>query len=378
MLNENQTLRSGIGLNSKPSTYFHQYNLFDVDEPQPTSQDFPSKYNILDSLPSLEIFNQLALNDCVAVSGSFALYVALYKKAGIQFMPSVKYGFYAGRIVSAGYLDAVAEEKILENQANNGQSSFRVITPSGGLKPTDDISMSFTDYFVAIAKKYNEVGDQQLVPGLYQYGIPSEELVPSFPDNSFSEDYIKRFRTDHKLQIDFMNQGLPNEVGFQYKKGQYKLVLDEVMLKLIKLDNSQELVKKLKELLVQDKTIMFGMSVDDSQFWKKDSALWKEGLFSLDNGIAQQQNYGHAMVIVGFDDEKVIDSDHPDRKGAFIVRNSWGVAFGDHGYWYLPYQLVYTFPQPPFFNSFGVGFVYIDDLSINASSLEAHIAKMEK
>lgn len=39
---------------------------------------------------------------------------------------------------------------------------------------------------------------------------------------------------------------------------------------------------------------------------------------------------GHAMLAVGYDD--------PQR--LFIVRNSWGPAWGHHGYGYLPYQFI--------------------------------------
>lgn len=39
---------------------------------------------------------------------------------------------------------------------------------------------------------------------------------------------------------------------------------------------------------------------------------------------------GHAVLAVGYDDQK----------GHFIVRNSWGEAWGDNGYFYLPYSYV--------------------------------------
>lgn len=37
---------------------------------------------------------------------------------------------------------------------------------------------------------------------------------------------------------------------------------------------------------------------------------------------------GHALVVVGYD----------EKNGWFIVRNSWGTKFGDHGYAYIHYQ----------------------------------------
>ena len=39
---------------------------------------------------------------------------------------------------------------------------------------------------------------------------------------------------------------------------------------------------------------------------------------------------GHAVCAVGFDDDKKV----------FIVRNSWGDKWGDHGYFYLPYEYI--------------------------------------
>jgi C1A family cysteine protease len=45
---------------------------------------------------------------------------------------------------------------------------------------------------------------------------------------------------------------------------------------------------------------------------------------------------GHALTAVGFDDRRRIRSD----KGALLVRNSWGTAWGDQGYGWLPYSYV--------------------------------------
>jgi len=42
------------------------------------------------------------------------------------------------------------------------------------------------------------------------------------------------------------------------------------------------------------------------------------------------QGMGHAMMLVGYDD----GAQH------MIVRNSWGADFGDHGYFYMPYDVL--------------------------------------
>jgi len=45
---------------------------------------------------------------------------------------------------------------------------------------------------------------------------------------------------------------------------------------------------------------------------------------------------GHAVLAVGYDDQKKIGS----HKGALLIRNSWGADWGDHGYGWLPYAYI--------------------------------------
>jgi C1A family cysteine protease len=53
---------------------------------------------------------------------------------------------------------------------------------------------------------------------------------------------------------------------------------------------------------------------------------------------------GHAVLVVGFCDADVADKTKlfPGSKGYLIVRNSWGPDWGDHGYFYLPYEYITT------------------------------------
>jgi len=45
---------------------------------------------------------------------------------------------------------------------------------------------------------------------------------------------------------------------------------------------------------------------------------------------------GHAILAVGYDDDRVINSRH----GALLFRNSWGTSWGVSGYGWLPYDYV--------------------------------------
>lgn len=45
---------------------------------------------------------------------------------------------------------------------------------------------------------------------------------------------------------------------------------------------------------------------------------------------------GHAVMAVGYDDARKVG----EHTGAVLIRNSWGVEWGDQGYGWLPYQYV--------------------------------------
>lgn len=88
----------------------------------------------------------------------------------------------------------------------------------------------------------------------------------------------------------------------------------------------------LKVALAQGHPVAIGMIVFES-FESDDVA--KTGLVPMPQHDEQELG-GHALCCVGFDDTM----DERDEEGYLIVRNSWGVSWGDKGYCYIPYDFV--------------------------------------
>ncbi len=48
----------------------------------------------------------------------------------------------------------------------------------------------------------------------------------------------------------------------------------------------------------------------------------------------EHRDGGHALLAIGYDDERMMGGD----QGAILVRNSWGTGWGDKGYGWVPYK----------------------------------------
>ncbi len=92
-------------------------------------------------------------------------------------------------------------------------------------------------------------------------------------------------------------------------------------------------IETMKASLISGFPVGFGFTVYDAFL---SLAVSKNGLVTRPLKSEHIQG-GHAVVLVGFDDNKVM----PDgSKGAFLVRNSWGTGWGLAGYYWQSYNYV--------------------------------------
>jgi len=138
--------------------------------------------------------------------------------------------------------------------------------------------------------------------------------------------------------------GVPPEKYWPYKPEKYNVDPDNFCfafaqnyksLKYYRLDpagkTSTQVLDEVKKKLAAELPCMFGFSVYSSM-----PALG-EGTGNIPYPKrGDTLEGGHAVLAVGYDDDKKIGSD----KGAILIRNSWSTHWGDKGYGWLPYKYV--------------------------------------
>ena len=102
--------------------------------------------------------------------------------------------------------------------------------------------------------------------------------------------------------------------------------------------STKDLVNDLKRHAAKNIPIMFGFTVFENSWVQANSNGGQFVYPSSTDKIAG----GHAVVIAGYDDNKIITNrqDNKQTKGAFKIRNSWGTRWGEKGYGWIPYRYV--------------------------------------
>jgi C1A family cysteine protease len=121
----------------------------------------------------------------------------------------------------------------------------------------------------------------------------------------------------------------------------YSLAKNFTTLTYYRLDTpgkkTEDLLSSIKESLAKGLPPMFGFSVYDSISQANHSG---DIPFPINSDRSQG---GHAVLAVGYDDNKKIKHSRSgtlEYTGAFLIQNSWGEGWGDHGFGWLPYEYV--------------------------------------
>lgn len=127
----------------------------------------------------------------------------------------------------------------------------------------------------------------------------------------------------------------PNAFHYSFAKNYQSLVyyrLDEASL------TTNDLLQRIKEHLAMGLPSMFGFTCFSSLQLQQVSANGRIPFPSSNEGDIG----GHAVLAVGYDDSIQVIHPTTGKKtvGAILIQNSWGTAWGEKGYGWLPYEYV--------------------------------------
>lgn len=105
-----------------------------------------------------------------------------------------------------------------------------------------------------------------------------------------------------------------------------------------------DLLTRVKHFLLAGFPSMFGFTV-----FNFGNA---QGEFAFPNSTDSVKG-GHAVVAIGYDDERQIGNE----VGAIRVRNSWGTSWGEQGYGWIPYRYIEEGLAVDFWNLFKADYV---------------------
>jgi len=168
------------------------------------------------------------------------------------------------------------------------------------------LSRLFADH--AASRLSNRVGNapaslRTMLKTIVQCGVPPEKYWPYDParramePDSFTYSFQRDFRSLTYLRL-----------GSRPLEG-------------------EQVLEQLKSFLAAGFPFVFGFPVCTS--------LTSEAQIAFPSAVDGILG-GQAVMAVGYDDQLRVRSD----KGALLVRNSWGTAWGDQGYGWLPYSYI--------------------------------------
>ncbi|NET38451.1 MAG: C1 family peptidase [Cyanothece sp. SIO1E1] len=211
---------------------------------------------------------------------------------------------------------------------------------AGGATPPGDNGASMRNTMRAIA----------------EFGMPPEH---DWPYPKLGDDEITALKQD------------PKPLCYQYTRNYqsikyFRLDPDENM-------STRLLLGQVKAILAAGLPCMFAVSAYKALI--DDSLTQPQSTGDIPYRQASDEN-GHALVAVGYDDNHRLSSHTNDRSltGALLVRNSWGVEWGDGGYGWLPYQYVLENRTADWWSL--LDWQWMDDAAFGVKSRDQQLSKL--
>ena len=228
------------------------------------------------------------------------------------------------------WLDQAAEKEGKEangryNIGDEGKAPLPPVEDQGPLQScTANAVISIVEYLV---RRYT--GDVEDFSRMFLYKAARRLLGWSGDSGAYIRTTIKALRLF----------GVPPETSWPYDAGlldqepgayQYSYAQNYKTLHYARLDTfglgANDLIKNLKIVLRHNFPVAFGFPVYDNI---NDLQDWVIPVPTDANNLVG----GHAVAAVGYDL-------HAGAGGSLIIRNSWGLTWGDLGYAYLPFEYI--------------------------------------
>lgn len=280
---------------------------------------------------------------------------------------------------SSGKIEIVDNTQIFSLHLNAGKSNgFTIILydEKGNILPCEPSEFTIIQGLkVANATLPYNIGIDLFDPsagkiGVYTLkGLEKNTSLPAKGKGLFkTQKDIRPGNQQDQLKIEIY------ECGF--KEDGSKKILNELMyLSEVRIEGYKIFKEKFTAKLNKNLTVIVGENGTGKSAIKKyleagipsmfgfwgflsfDMSDTKGGIPYPDEG--ESAEWGHAIVAVGYDDEKKIKNTKNNKvtTGALLIRNSWGKEWGDKGYGWLPYDYVLNNLALDFWSLLGMDWV---------------------